>query len=289
VNMKRNTVVFILSASLSIALFSITGCMKQYSFESYIYNQPATGSLKDNSGNCLPITPYGTFYNGIATGDTNYIQINVNVTKPGTYNIQTDLQNGFQFSGAGIFTDSGLYTITLKASGTPLKDTVTNFTLTFDSTSCMFSVNVNDSTDRDGGLLTLNSWRFNGNGKMFRGPVVTAQFAAVVGGQLSIAGTMQSGSTDTIFAVTVQFPGNSITTGAFVTSDVGTNFAFEKVPSTDIIFAANAVQAPPIVTITIVSYDASTNVVTGSFTGNATDSSGKTVPIINGGFIAQVQ
>src|SRR5579871_4965631 len=136
--MKKNGIVLFVAASF-IALFSITSCMKQYSFESYIYNKPATGSLKDSTGNCLPITPYGTYYNGVATGDTNYIQISVNVTKPGIYNIQTDLQNGFQFSGAGIFTDSGLNTIKLVASGTPIKDTITNFTLTFDSTSCMFS------------------------------------------------------------------------------------------------------------------------------------------------------
>ncbi|MBS1935905.1 MAG: hypothetical protein JST96_18040, partial [Bacteroidetes bacterium] len=212
--MKKNGVVFFALVSL-ITLFSMTSCIKQYSFESYIYNKPASGSLKDSLGNCLPITTYGTYYNGVATGDTNYIQVNINVTKAGTYVIQTDIQNGFQFAGAGVFTDSGLYTITLKASGTPLKDTVTNFTLTFDSTSCMFAVTVNDSTDRDAGPLTLNSWRFNGNGQLFRGPVVTAQFASVVSGQLSIAGTMQSGSTDTIFAVTIQFPGNSITTGTF--------------------------------------------------------------------------
>ena len=265
--------------------------MKQYSLEGLVLSSNAVGSLKDSVGNCLPITPYGMYYNGIAAGDTNYIQVSVNVKRPGTYTIQSDLQNGFQFAGTGVFSDSGLNTIKLKATGTPVLDSPTNFTLTFDTSACMFSVNVHDSTDRwFGGPLQYNTWRFLANGKTpFQGPLETSQFVTTAGGSLSVAGTMQSGSTDTIFATTVQFTNGTLTTGTFATSVAGTSFAFEKAPNAIIIYGANATQVPPVINIVITNYDAVNNVVTGTFSGYAFDASGNNVQITDGGFIAQLQ
>jgi hypothetical protein len=288
VNMKKNGVAVI--AFLSI-IFFLSGCMKQYSIEGIVLNSNAIGSLKDSTGNCLPITPYGTYYKGIAPGDTNYIQISVNIKRPGTYTIKSDLQNGFQFSGTGIFSDSGVNTIKLTATGTPIKDSITNFILSFDTSACMFSVNVHDSTDRSfGGPLLYNTWRFLANGKTpFQGPLETSQFITASGGSLSVAGTMQSGSTDTIFAVTVQFPSAALTTGTFATSVAGTSFAFEKLPNGNVIYGANATVVPPVINIVITNYDAVNKVVTGTFSGNAFDATGNTVQISDGGFIAQLQ
>src|ERR1035438_1374389 len=125
-------------------------CSKEYSLETNALpsGNTATGTLKDSSGNCLPIVVNGTYYDGVITRDTNYVQITVNAETTGSYNIQTGLQNGFQFAGTGVFNSTGVQTINLKASGTPSQIIPTNFTVTFSSSACTFTVNVLDSTGR---------------------------------------------------------------------------------------------------------------------------------------------
>jgi hypothetical protein len=46
--------------------------------------------------------------------------LKVNVTQAGTYAVKTNTANGFVFSSSGIFTFTGLQTITLTSSGTPI-------------------------------------------------------------------------------------------------------------------------------------------------------------------------
>ncbi len=130
------------------------GCAKEFSYETdvNISGTSSTGSLKDTSGNCLPITVNGTYYNGVAIlGDTTYLQITVNVQTTGSYNIQTDRQNGFQFAGVGVFNSTGNQTVNLKASGTPATKGAANFTVSYSGSSCSVTVNVNDTLSRGSG------------------------------------------------------------------------------------------------------------------------------------------
>jgi len=105
----------ILVCLVAAALFF--SCSKEYSLETDALpaGNTAAGSLKDTSGNCLPIVVKGTYYDGVIAGDTNYIQVTVNVKTAGSFNIQTDQQNGFQFAGTGVFISTGVQTINLKA------------------------------------------------------------------------------------------------------------------------------------------------------------------------------
>jgi hypothetical protein len=288
---------FVAVCAIGAAIFS--GCSKEHSFEKSTnpQNTVATGSLKDASGNCLPMTIHGTLYDGIAPGDTNYLEINVNVTAVGTYTIHTDVQNGLQFSGSGVFTDTGVTTINLKALGTPLVNEPTTLIVTLDLSSCPILVNVQDSTGTglggNGGTtgtdtMTLNTWKFTTNGHTYNGSVSAAQFITAIGGNLTIVGTMQSGATDTAFGLTVQFPGSTLDAGTYPTSDAGTNFSLQKIPSGDIIYAANAVDSPPVLSITISSYNSTTKIVSGTFSGEAYDFPGNTVTVTNGAFKAQL-
>src|ERR1700750_3435953 len=60
---------------------------------------PARGSLETQYGQCLPNTVHGTWYNGMSAEiDTNYVEINVHVTSPGSYTIISDKVNGVTFS-----------------------------------------------------------------------------------------------------------------------------------------------------------------------------------------------
>lgn len=259
----------------------------------------ATGSLKDSSGNCMTIAPNGAYYNGVALlGDTNYVQLTVNVTSTGSYNIQSDRQDGFQFAGTGVFTNTGIQTINLKASGTPTAKGVINFLVSFDSTACNFTVHVQDSTghsNNNGGSsdtsgIALSQWQFVANGHTYSGNIQSAIFTNLIGGTLTVVGFTASG-TDTAFGITVQFPGNTLDTGTYVTSDAGTNFSLQIASGPNIgniIYAANATSSQ-VINIIIDSYNTVTKVVSGTFSGTSYNSGGNDVPITNGKFKATVQ
>src|SRR6478736_5939953 len=169
---------YLLSACFVFVLFS---CQKEYSFENES-NLPAAGSLWDSTGVCLPDSVHGTFYGGVMPGaDTAYVEIQVNVTQTGAYNIVSDQQDGFYFSDSGFFTNTGINTIRLKPVGTPIIPTTSIFTITFDSSFCSFGVVINDSTGTGlgGGGSTgdddLNgSWQFTTGDGTFTGTFDTA-------------------------------------------------------------------------------------------------------------------
>jgi hypothetical protein len=290
---------------IAVCLVSATiffSCSKELSYETSIIPVAtvAAGTLKDTLGNCLTITPKGSYFNGVAiAGDTDYVQITVNVKTTGSYNIQTALQNGFQFAGTGVFNNTGIQTINLKASGTPAQIASTNFTVTFDSASCPFTVSVQDSTGHGGNNggttdtlgIALNKWQFDANGHTYAGNIISAQFTNLIGANLVIAGTMASGSTDTAFGISVEFTGTTLDTGTYATSDAGTNFSLQIASGANIgniIFAANATSSE-IVNITILNYTVSSKTVSGTFSGISYDFNGNDVPITNGKFKATVQ
>jgi hypothetical protein len=284
-----------------VCLVSVTlffSCSKEHSLETGALQggNTAAGTLKDTSGNCLPIVVKGSYYNGVVPGDTNYIQVTVNVKTAGSFNIQTDQQNGFQFAGTGIFNSTGIQTVNLKASGTPSQIIPTNFTLTFDSSACIFTVNVEDSTGHSGNGgstdtsgIALNQWQFVANGHTYSGNIGTAVFTNLIGANLTLVGTMASGSMDTVFGITVQFTGTTLDTGTYATSDAGTNFSLTLLQSGNIIYAANATSVPPVLNIIISGYNASTKTVAGTFSGQAYDFNGSNLNITNGKFKAQLQ
>ncbi|WKL49440.1 hypothetical protein Q1W71_06530 [Flavobacterium pectinovorum] len=61
----------------------------------------------------------GNYSIGKETTSLNYIELTLNVTKPGPYSIETETKNGMSFRVAGNFAASGLQTIQIPASGTP--------------------------------------------------------------------------------------------------------------------------------------------------------------------------
>ena len=283
--------VFFLTAGL------FWGCGKELSQEMTIVpqNAVATGTLKDSLGDCLPDSVYGTYYDGVLPGDTNYVLMKVNVYALGSYSIQSNVQNGFQLSDSGRFTTLGLNTIKLKTSGTPISIGSTNFTINYDAGSCIITVNVLDSTgsgqggnsgNTDTSAAALNQWKFTANGHTYSGGINTAVFTSL-GEILTLAGTMQSGATDTTFGISVQLTSSTVDTGTFQTSLPGNDFSLQKTTG-NIIFAANSITSPPVLNILITSFNATTKVVTGTFTGNSYDTNGNTVPISYGSFQATV-
>ena len=134
-------------AYLLLLAFSIiyTSCEKEYSYE----GGPTTGmaggtavyTLEGDGGNCTGPLINGTYTTGTALQPSNNIQLRVNVTTVGTYTLSTTLVNGIQFSTSGNFTVTGLQTITLTGSGTPLTAGISPFTPPV-GTGCTFFVTV---------------------------------------------------------------------------------------------------------------------------------------------------
>lgn len=260
-----------------------------------IKNISSTGSLKDSSGNCFADSVVGTFYNGITPGsDTAYVLIKVDVKTTGTYNISTDMQNGFSFSDSGYFNTTGINTITLKPSGTPILPIITDFTVTFDTSVCMFSINVKDSTGTglggSGGSDSVNTsdtaWQFSNGTTTFHGPVDTAILVDSMGlTYLNISGTTAAAH-DSTFKVGIFLTGGVINVGDVYSSTTFLNFSFSD--ASGLIYVADASTPGFEITLTITGYDAVNKIIIAAFSGTAKDASGNTVNIPAGSFTVKI-
>lgn len=294
-------------------LLSLVACQKELSFENAGPGYPATGFLDDASGDCLPYSVHGTWYNGVSPRDTNYVDITVRVTRAGTYQIKTNQQNGVSFSGSGIFTDTGLNTARLTPTGTFLQHVPSSFTTSFDGSSCQFMITVQDSTGTGlgggtgggtggggtgggtgGASLSDNTWQFTANGHVYSGTAqasvtdVPAIPAAGMSAYTLFAIVGQTATPDTLFSLAAKMSGTSIAKGTFKTSSIPNQWYFNAISFTSgtstPIFAADPTISGKVINITITAYDASTKTVTGSFDGTSRGAGGASVGISNSGF-----
>jgi hypothetical protein len=127
---------------LVFGLLVIVGCSKEESFETG--SNPSDGSLKaDATGDCLPKTVNGAYIvNTALVSATNTISVDVNVNSTGTYLVYTDTVNGYYFRTSGVFTQTGVQTVTLRGNGTPFSAGLNNFIVNYDSTQCDLAVTV---------------------------------------------------------------------------------------------------------------------------------------------------
>lgn len=80
----------------------------------------AVFSFTDASGNCYTPVVQGTYTVGTALNSSNIVLIQVFVTKTGTYSILNPTINGYRFTATGTFTVTGLQTVAMRGTGTPL-------------------------------------------------------------------------------------------------------------------------------------------------------------------------
>ena len=108
---------------------------------------PASGTLGGSPGTCTPITPAGTYTQGVALTTSNTVLVQVNVAIVGAYTISTATVNGVSFSSTGTFTTTGVQNVILTGTGTPASSGVQNFTVTFGTSVCNFSITFAAVTD----------------------------------------------------------------------------------------------------------------------------------------------
>jgi len=143
--MRPNTalkIALIFSTTL-FNVISLSSCYKEYSVDRKNSSPFAQGTLKDSTGYCLHDSAIGTYYTGATPGaDTNFIELQLHITHAGTYNISTDLQNGFRFADSGYVYGKGDTIIHLKPIGMPAATDATFFTLSFNGDVCYCYVHV---------------------------------------------------------------------------------------------------------------------------------------------------
>ncbi len=101
----------------------------------------SSGVFSDSAGDCKPVTLSGLYTSGIALDSTNTVQVQVAVASPGSYTITSSTTNGVSFGASGTFAAAGVYTVTLKGTGTPQSSGPQNFALKYGNSQCGFSIN----------------------------------------------------------------------------------------------------------------------------------------------------
>ena len=143
---------FTLSYGNSLCNFKIT------------FDPPASGTLGGGGGSCTPFAIAGVYTQGIVLDATNTVQIQVNVATLGSYNITTNTIDGVTFSNSGNFTATGVQTIFLNGTGTPINAGLHSFTVTFGTGSCTFTITFLPGTTTSGDYFPLTSnsnWTYN--------------------------------------------------------------------------------------------------------------------------------
>ena len=221
--MKR--IFFYLLLASSILLIK---CQKELSFDTG--GTPSQGSLQDDgSGDCLPKTLNGNYIAQASLTSSNTMQVTVNVTTVGSYNIFSDTVNNYYFKATGIFSTLGSHSVTLKGTGKPLVEGVDNFLIQYDSTACNVAVTVLPAGTTNA-VLTMDCTNATVNGTYQTGTALSSSTNTVVlpvtvttAGAYSISGsangmTFSGSGTVTTSTTSITLQGNGTPTTAQTTS-----------------------------------------------------------------------
>ena len=144
--MKKKFIYLLGFSVLLVAAFY--SCRREYSFEN---GQISSGFLlRDLNDDCQPIHVEGNFIENKNLSDSNFIDVNVSVTGPGSYLIQTNTVNGYSFKATGNFNNAGTATVRLQSTGKPIQSGTDLFTVNYDSSSCDFFVHVQSNNTSNG-------------------------------------------------------------------------------------------------------------------------------------------
>ncbi len=148
-------------------LLLLYSCTKEYSYEGGLLS--AGYLVKDNNNNCSLVTVAGNYRIGNNLTDSNFLRVQVHVTRAGSYSISAAGINGYAFAGTGNFSDTGILFVNLTGGGKPLATGTNLFMVRYDSTVCEVNVMVQDTvaipvitTNPDHFPLTDGShWSYN--------------------------------------------------------------------------------------------------------------------------------
>ena len=126
--------------SLIVCAVFFNACQKELNFDSIPGDGKAIGTLKSSSGDCLPNLVLGTYTKDSLLKSSAVIEVSVDITTTGTYQIKSDTIDGFYFIGTGAITTRGISMIRLAATGTPTSAGTKIFTISFGTSACKIYV-----------------------------------------------------------------------------------------------------------------------------------------------------
>jgi hypothetical protein len=256
-----------------------------------VNNNPATYTLVSGSGSCSGAIPGGNFTTGTALTAANTVTLGVNVTAVGNYSVKTGTVNGISFNGSGSFTTLGLQTITLRGSGTPTVAGANVFPVSAGGSTCSFSIPVTAGgtviTDPN---LSDSAWSFVQGTRSFQGPFLDVFDTTINNAYVLVFVGYTPSTADTLLYFGSFIPGTSIQTGTYSSKDAAFfEFDYRDTTNPATIYTADPTTVDAETKLTIASYDPTTKIVTGTFTGTAMNAANAPVPITNGRFRAKVR
>ena len=128
-------------ALLLLSAIFFVSCQKELNWD---LNAQSQGTLKEDSttNECLPIVVQGTYFVDSALGSTNYIDVQVDVTTLGIYQITSDTVNGVSFYATGTFGNTSLNTVRLMGSGRPTASGISTFNISYLNNNSICTVDV---------------------------------------------------------------------------------------------------------------------------------------------------
>lgn len=117
-------------------------------------NSESVGNLKKSiTGNCLPIVINGIYKVDTSLNSNYYVDVQVETSVGGNFEIKTDTVNGYSFSKSGRI-GTGLNVVRMYGSGKPLIAGVNTFIVKYGTSTCSFDITVYLS-QTGGALFTL--------------------------------------------------------------------------------------------------------------------------------------
>jgi hypothetical protein len=200
----------------AFAVFIISSCQKELSFEA----GTAKGSLKkDAFGDCNAFQVVGDYLKDTTLKATNYVDVQLNITTTGTYDIRTDTMNGYSFRATGAVAVTGLNTVRLIGSGKPILTGINVFTAKFDTSVCFFDVEVLGGVTAPPATFTLGTTGTNCTGATLAG-TYTSGIGMTPANTVTLNVTVATGGSYNITTPTVNgvfFTGNGNLTTATTT------------------------------------------------------------------------
>ncbi len=118
-------------------------CLEVYNSTAWLSLCGSEGTLGGGGGTCTS-TVNGVYVDGQPLTSTETVELEITVDTGGPYNITTNTVNGYSFSASGSFTTAGTKTVTLVGSGEPIAQGTDNFTVSYNGSTCDFSVTTSD-------------------------------------------------------------------------------------------------------------------------------------------------
>lgn len=221
----------------------------------------------------------GTYEEGVALTAANTVDIDVNVTTPGGYNI-TGTINEMTFSASGNFATAGIKTITLAGSGTPAADGIFDVPLTGGSAACNFQVTV------EPGIPTGTiDWQFTEGTTTYKGSTEDAiQTTAGSITVLAIQGLQDNGIGS--FGITLSNTSGGISTGVYSGTAISGKFAVFVYTDGGSISWIGGPTFGSNLPVNLTVYNTTMHIVQGTFSGTVTDGMGNFFTISAGTFKA---